>query len=179
YGRSETIRAAVADVRFTLLLSVVLVVVVIFLFLRSVRAAFIPSIAIPLSLAGTFAVMYLMGFSIDNLSLMALTLSIGFIVDDAIVMLENISRHVEAGMARMQAAWQGAGEIGFTILSMTISLAAVFIPLLVMGGIVGRLFHEFSITIVAAILISGVVALALTPMLCSRLLRRREAAEHH
>jgi HAE1 family hydrophobic/amphiphilic exporter-1 len=179
YDRSQTIRASVADVRFTLMVSVVLVVIVIFLFLRSARAAFIPSVAIPLSLAGTFAVMYLMGFSIDNLSLMALTLSIGFIVDDAIVMLENISRHVEAGMAPMKAALQGAGEIGFTILSMTISLAAVFIPLLFMGGIVGRLFHEFSITIVAAILMSGVVALTLTPMLCSRLLKGSGTREAH
>jgi hydrophobic/amphiphilic exporter-1 (mainly G- bacteria), HAE1 family len=178
YDRSQTIRASVSDVRLTLMVSVVLVVIVIFLFLRSVRAAFIPSIAIPLSLAGTFAVMYLMGFSIDNLSLMALTLSIGFIVDDAIVMLENISRHVEEGLAPMKAALQGAGEIGFTILSMTISLAAVFIPLLFMGGIVGRLFHEFAITIVAAILMSGVVALTLTPMLCSRLLKAATAREH-
>ena len=179
YDRSQTIRAAVSDVRFTLMLSIVLVVVVIYLFLRSMRAAFIPSIAIPLSLAGTFAVMHLMGFSIDNLSLMALTLSIGFIVDDAIVMLENISRHVEAGMAPLAAARQGAGEIGFTILSMTISLAAVFIPLLFMGGIVGRLFHEFSITIVAAILVSGVVALTLTPMLCSRLLKKPDEVPHN
>jgi HAE1 family hydrophobic/amphiphilic exporter-1 len=179
YDRSQTIRASVSDVRFTLMLSAVLVVIVIFLFLRSIRAAFIPSIAIPLTLAGTFAVMYLLHFSIDNLSLMALTLSIGFIVDDAIVMLENITRHVEAGVAPLEAARRGAGEIGFTILSMTISLAAVFIPLLFMGGIVGRLFHEFSITIVAAVLVSGVVALSLTPMLCSRLLQPHDKGAEH
>lgn len=171
YDRSQTIRSSVSDVKFTLLLSLALVVLVIFLFLRNVRAAIIPSIAIPLSFAGTFAVMYLLGFSIDNLSLMALTLSVGFVVDDAIVMLENISRHMEEGMPPLAATLKGSREIGFTILSMTISLAAVFIPVLFMGGIVGRLFHEFAITIVAAILVSGVVSLALTPVLCSRLLR--------
>ena len=160
------------DVQFTLLLLVALVVLVIYLFLRICRAAFIPSIAIPLSLAGTFAVMYLLDFSIDNLSLMALTLSVGFVVDDAIVMLENISRHMEEGETPLEAALSGSREIGFTILSMTMSLAAVFIPVLFMGGIVGRLFHEFAVTIVAAILVSGVVSLTLTPMLCSRMLSR-------
>ena len=171
YDRSQTVRSSVGDVKFTLLLSLALVVMVIFLFLRNVRAAVIPAIAIPMSFAGTFAVMYVLGFSIDNLSLMALTLCVGFVVDDAIVMLENISRHVEAGMRPLQATLQGAQEIGFTILSMTISLAAVFIPVLFMSGIVGRLFHEFAITIVAAILISGLVSLTLTPVLSSKLLR--------
>jgi HAE1 family hydrophobic/amphiphilic exporter-1 len=171
YDRSQTVRASVNDVKFTLLVSLVLVVIVIFLFLRNIRAAFIPSIAIPMSLAGTFAVMYLFNFSIDNLSLMALTLSVGFVVDDAIVMLENISRHIEAGMKPLAATLQGAREIGFTILSMTISLAAVFIPVLFMGGIVGRLFHEFAIVIVATILVSGIVSLTLTPVLCSKMLR--------
>jgi HAE1 family hydrophobic/amphiphilic exporter-1 len=171
YDRSQTIRSSVSDVKFTLLLSLALVVLVIFLFLRNVRASIIPSIAIPLSFAGTFAVMYLLGFSIDNLSLMALTLSVGFVVDDAIVMLENISRHIEAGMSPMEATLKGSREIGFTILSMTISLAAVFIPVLFMSGIVGRLFHEFAITIVAAILVSGIVSLTLTPVLSAKLLR--------
>jgi HAE1 family hydrophobic/amphiphilic exporter-1 len=172
YDRSQTVRSSVNDVKFTLMLSLTLVVLVIFLFLRNIRAAIIPSIAIPLSFAGTFAVMYLLGFSIDNLSLMALTLSVGFVVDDAIVMLENISRHIEAGHSPLDATLLGAKEIGFTILSMTISLAAVFIPVLFMSGIVGRLFHEFAITIVAAILISGVVSLTLTPVLSSKLLKR-------
>jgi HAE1 family hydrophobic/amphiphilic exporter-1 len=171
YDRSQTIRSSVSDVKFTLLVSLALVVMVIFLFLRNLRAAVIPSIAIPLSFAGTFAVMYLLGFSIDNLSLMALTLSVGFVVDDAIVMLENISRHMEQGASPLQATLRGSREIGFTILSMTISLAAVFIPVLFMGGIVGRLFHEFAITIVAAILVSGVVSLVLTPVLSSKLLK--------
>ncbi|HEY4368530.1 MAG TPA: efflux RND transporter permease subunit [Steroidobacteraceae bacterium] len=171
YDRSQTIRSSVSDVKFTLLLSLALVVLVIFLFLRNVRAAIIPSIAIPLSFAGTFAVMYMLGFSIDNLSLMALTLSVGFVVDDAIVMLENISRHMEEGMSPLDATLKGSSEIGFTIISMTISLAAVFIPVLFMSGIVGRLFHEFAITIVAAILVSGVVSLTLTPVLSAKLLR--------
>jgi HAE1 family hydrophobic/amphiphilic exporter-1 len=175
YDRSQTIRSSVSDVKFTLLLSLALVVLVIFLFLRNARAAMIPSIAIPLSFAGTFAVMYILGFSIDNLSLMALTLSVGFVVDDAIVMLENISRHMEAGLPPLQATLKGSSEIGFTILSMTISLAAVFIPVLFMSGIVGRLFHEFAITIVAAILVSGVVSLTLTPVLSSKLLRAHAA----
>ena len=170
YDRSATVRSSVNDVKFTLLLSLALVVLVIFLFLRSVRAAIIPSIAIPMSFAGTFAVMFLLGFSIDNLSLMALTLSVGFVVDDAIVMLENIARHVEAGMPALEATLTGAREVGFTIVSMTVSLAAVFIPVLFMSGIVGRLFHEFAITIVAAILVSGAVSLTLTPVLARRLL---------
>jgi HAE1 family hydrophobic/amphiphilic exporter-1 len=171
YDRSQTIRGSVNDVKFTLLLALALVVLVIFLFLRNVRAAIIPSIAIPMSFAGTFVVMYLLDFSVDNLSLMALTLCVGFVVDDAIVVLENISRHLEAGTPPLQATLQGTREIGFTIVSMTISLAAVFIPVLFMGGIVGRLFHEFAITVVAAILLSGVVSLTLTPVLCSRMLR--------
>jgi len=172
YDRSQTIRGSVNDVKFTLLLALGLVVLVIFLFLRNVRASIIPSIAIPMSFAGTFVVMYLLGFSVDNLSLMALTLCVGFVVDDAIVVLENISRHLEAGLSPLEATLQGTREIGFTIVSMTISLAAVFIPVLFMGGIVGRLFHEFAITVVAAILLSGVVSLTLTPVLCSRMLRR-------
>ena len=172
YDRSQTIRGSVSDVKFTLLLALGLVMLVIFLFLRNVRAALIPSIAIPMSFAGTFVVMYLLGFSVDNLSLMALTLCVGFVVDDAIVVLENISRHLESGLPPLEATLQGTREIGFTIVSMTISLAAVFIPVLFMGGIVGRLFHEFAITVVAAILLSGVVSLTLTPVLCSRMLRR-------
>ena len=177
YDRSQTIRGSVSDVKFTLLLALGLVMLVIFLFLRNVRAALIPSIAIPMSFAGTFVVMYLLGFSVDNLSLMALTLCVGFVVDDAIVVLENISRHLESGLPPLEATLQGTREIGFTIVSMTISLAAVFIPVLFMGGIVGRLFHEFAITVVAAILLSGVVSLTLTPVLCSRMLRHstREA----
>ncbi len=171
YDRSQTVRASVHDVKITLALSLVLVVMVIFVFLRNVRAAIIPSIVIPLSFAGTFAVMYMLDFSIDNLSLMALTLSVGFVVDDAIVMLENVNRHVEQGESPLAATLKGAKEIGFTIVSMTISLAAVFIPVLFMSGIVGRLFHEFAITIITAILISGVLSLTLTPMLCSKLLR--------
>jgi hydrophobic/amphiphilic exporter-1 (mainly G- bacteria), HAE1 family len=179
YDRSQTIRSSVNDVKFTLLLALGLVVLVIFLFLRNVRASLIPSIAIPMSFAGTFVVMYLLHFSVDNLSLMALTLCVGFVVDDAIVVLENISRHLEAGLTPLEATLQGTREIGFTIVSMTISLAAVFIPVLFMGGIVGRLFHEFAITVVAAILLSGVVSLTLTPVLCSRMLRHtRHAAEN-
>jgi len=171
YDRSQTVRSSVHDVKITLALSLVLVVIVIFLFLRNVRAAIIPSIVIPLSFAGTFMVMYLLDFSIDNLSLMALTLCVGFVVDDAIVMLENVNRHVEHGESPLTATLNGAKEIGFTIVSMTISLAAVFIPVLFMGGIVGRLFHEFAITIITAILLSGVISLTLTPVLCSKLLR--------
>jgi HAE1 family hydrophobic/amphiphilic exporter-1 len=171
YDRSESIRESVNDVKFTLLLTVVLVVLVIFLFLRNVSATVIPSLALPMSIIGTFAAMSLLGYTVDNLSLMALTLSVGFVVDDAIVILENIVRHMEMGKARLQAAFEGAREIGFTILSMTLSLAAVFIPLLFMGGIMGRLFHEFAVTIGVAILISGFVSLSLTPMLCSRFLR--------
>ena len=174
YDRSVSIRASVNDVKFTLLLTIALVIMVIFVFLRNVSATIIPSLALPMSIIGTFSVMYLLGYSLDNLSLMALTLSVGFVVDDAIVMLENIVRHMEMGKKPLQAAMDGAGEIGFTILSMTLSLAAVFIPLLFMGGIIGRLLHEFAVTIGAAILVSGFVSLTLTPMLCSRFLRHQE-----
>ena len=168
YDRSQSIRAAVADVQFSLMLAAALVVLVIFIFLRNISATIIPSLALPISVVGTFAGMSLMGYSLDNLSLMALTLSVGFVVDDAIVMLENIVRHMEEGDSPLQAAIKGSREIGFTIISMTLSLAAVFIPVLFMGGIVGRLLHEFAVTIVLAILVSGIVSLTLTPMLCSR-----------
>ena len=178
YDRSQTIRASVADVKFTLLLTICLVVMVIFLFLRNLSATIIPSLALPMSVVGTFAVMYLLGYSLDNLSLMALTLCVGFVVDDAIVMLENIVRHMEAGEEAHAAALIGSREIGFTILSMTLSLAAVFIPVLFMGGIVGRLFHEFAVTVTSAILVSGFVSLTLTPMLCSRFLRPPAEAHH-
>jgi HAE1 family hydrophobic/amphiphilic exporter-1 len=171
YDRSLSIEESVHDVTFTLELTLVLVVLVIFLFLRNVSATIIPSLALPMSIIGTFSVMYLLNYSLDNLSLMALTLAVGFVVDDAIVMLENIVRHLEMGKPRMQAALDGAAEVGFTILSMTFSLAAVFIPILFMGGIIGKLFHEFAVTIGVAILVSGVVSLTLTPMLCSRFLR--------
>jgi hydrophobic/amphiphilic exporter-1 (mainly G- bacteria), HAE1 family len=171
YDRSQSIRESVNDVKLTLGLTVCLVVLVIFLFLRNISATVIPSLALPLSIIGTFAVMYFFGYTVDNLSLMALTLAVGFVVDDAIVILENIVRHMEMGKSRMQAALEGGREIAFTILSMTLSLAAVFIPVLFMGGIMGRLFHEFAIVITSAILISGVVSLSLTPMLCSRFLK--------
>jgi HAE1 family hydrophobic/amphiphilic exporter-1 len=178
FDRSESIRESVADVKFTLLLTLVLVVLVIFLFLRNLSATVIPSLALPLSLVGTFAVMYLLGYSLDNLSLLALTLSVGFVVDDAIVMLENIVRHMEGGERPFEAALKGSREIGFTIVSMTLSLAAVFIPVLFMGGIVGRLFHEFAVTIGSAILVSGFVSLTLTPMLSSRFLRPSGEERH-
>jgi HAE1 family hydrophobic/amphiphilic exporter-1 len=171
YDRSESIRESVNDVQFSLLLAIGLVVLVIFIFLRNVRATIIPTLALPTSIVFTFAVMYLMGFSLDNLSLMALTLSVGFVVDDAVVMLENIVRRMEAGEGAMEAALKGSREIGFTIISMTVSLVAVFIPVLFLSGILGRLFREFAITISVAILISGFVSLSLTPMLCSRLLK--------
>jgi HAE1 family hydrophobic/amphiphilic exporter-1 len=171
YDRSVAIRASVHDVQFTLILTIGLVVMVIFLFLRNLSATIIPSLAVPLSIVGTFAVMYGLGYTIDIISLMALTLCVGFVVDDAVVMLENIVRHMEAGEDRMTAALKGAREIGFTILSMTLSLAAVFIPVLFMGGVVGRLLHEFAVVIGAAVIVSGVVSLTLTPMLCSRFLR--------
>jgi HAE1 family hydrophobic/amphiphilic exporter-1 len=171
YDRSISIRGSVHEVQFTLLLAVALVVLVIFLFLRNVSATVIPSLALPMSIVGTFMVMYVLGYTIDNLSLMALTLAVGFIVDDAIVMLENIVRHMENGKGRMEAALEGAREIGFTIVSMTASLAAVFLPVLFMGGIVGRLLHEFAVVIGAAVIVSGVVSLTLTPLLCSRFLR--------
>ncbi|MEH2306264.1 efflux RND transporter permease subunit [Nostoc sp.] len=170
YDRSQSIRESVDDVQFTLLLTIALVVLVIFLFLRNISATLIPSLAVPLSIVATFGVMVLLGFSLDNLSLMALTLSVGFVVDDAVVMLENIVRHMEMGESRMEAALNGSREIGFTILSMTISLVAVFIPILFMEGILGRLFREFAVTISVAILVSGVISLSLTPMLCSRFL---------
>ena len=178
YDASENVRASVADVKFTLFLAVLLVVLVIFLFLRNLSATVIPSIALPISIIGTFAVMYELGYTVDNLSLMALTLSVGFVVDDAIVMLENIVRHMEMGETPMQAALKGSREIGFTILSMTLSLVAVFIPVLFMGGIVGRLLHEFSVVIMMAILVSGIVSLTLTPMLCSRFLRPQHQRQH-
>ncbi|MCC6347741.1 MAG: efflux RND transporter permease subunit, partial [Nitrospirales bacterium] len=178
YDRSVSIRESVSDVKFTLVLTICLVVLVIFLFLRNLSATIIPSLALPMSIVGTFAVMYLMGFSIDNLSLMALTLSVGFVVDDAIVMLENIVRHMEQGEGVMEAALRGSREIGFTIVSMTISLVAVFIPVLFMQGILGRLLHEFAVTISMAILISGFISLSLTPMLCSRFLKPHGKERH-
>jgi HAE1 family hydrophobic/amphiphilic exporter-1 len=171
YDRSVAIRESVHDVEFTLLLAIALVVLVIFLFLRNLSATIIPSLAVPLSIVGTFAVMYLLGYTIDIISLMALTLCVGFVVDDAVVMLENIVRHMEEGKDRLEAALLGSKEIGFTILSMTLSLAAVFIPVLFMGGVVGRLLHEFAVVITAAVLVSGFVSLTLTPMACSRFLR--------
>jgi len=171
---SAAVRESVRDVQFTLLLSVALVVLVIFLFLRSATATIIPSVAIPLALLGTFVVMYFCGYTIDNFSLLALTLSVGFVVDDAIVMLENIVRHIESGQSVREAALKGSGEIGFTILSMTVSLVAVFIPLMFMSGVLGLLLHEFAITITASILVSGLVSLTLTPMLCSRFLKDHE-----
>src|SRR5207344_1464378 len=176
--RSITIRDSVHDVKLTLVITIALVVLVIFLFLRNVSATLIPSLALPGSLVGTFMVMYVLGYSLDNLSLMALTLSVGFVVDDAIVMLENIVRHMEHGENAMTAALRGSKEIGFTILSMTLSLAAVFIPVLFMGGIVGRLLHEFAVTIGVAILVSGFVSISLTPMLCSRFLRPPHSQKH-
>jgi hydrophobic/amphiphilic exporter-1 (mainly G- bacteria), HAE1 family len=178
YDRSESIRASVNDVEFTLLLAVILVVLVIFFFLRSLSATIIPSLALPFSIVGTFAVMALFGFSLNNLSLMALTLSIGFLVDDAIVMLENIFRHQELGEGVREATLSGSREIGFTILSMTISLAAVFLPILFMGGILGRLLNEFAVTIAAAVLISGFVSLSVTPLLSSRMLKSRAHVSH-
>jgi len=174
--RTVSIRASIADVEFELLLAVVLVVLVIFFFLRSPSATLIPSVAVPLSLVGTFAVMYLAGFSINNLTLMALTIATGFVVDDAIVMIENVSRHVEEGTPRLKAAFEGSRQIGFTIISLTVSLIAVLIPLLFMGDVIGRLFREFAITLAVAILISAVVSLTFTPMMCARLLEPRDPA---
>jgi hydrophobic/amphiphilic exporter-1 (mainly G- bacteria), HAE1 family len=178
YDRSESIRDSVDDVESTLLLTVCLVVMVIFLFLRNVSATVIPSLALPMAIIGTFAVMWALGYSLDNLSLLAITLAVGFVVDDAIVMLENIVRHMEMGKGVLEAALEGSGEIAFTILSMTISLAAVFIPVLFLGGIIGRLLHEFAVTIAAAILVSGFVSLTLTPMLCSRFLKNPKRQMH-
>jgi multidrug efflux pump len=177
--RTVTVRASVKDIESTLLISIVLVILVVFVFLRTVRATVIPSIAVPLSLVGTFGGMYLLGYSLDNLSLMALAISTGFVVDDAIVVLENITRYVEQGMDAVQAAFKGAAEIGFTVVSMSLSLVAVFIPLLLMGGIVGRLFREFAITLSIAIGVSLVVSLTTTPTMCAKFLRRSEADERH
>jgi multidrug efflux pump len=174
--RTETIRASVQDVQFELMLTVGLVVMVIFLFLRNLSATVIPSIAVPLSLVGTFGVMYLLGYSLNNLSLMALTISTGFVVDDAIVMIENIDRYLEEGESPLEAALKGAGQIGFTIVSLTVSLIAVLIPLLFMGDIVGRLFREFAVTLAVTILVSAVVSLTLTPMMCAKLLKRHDPA---
>ena len=165
--RTTTIRASLRDVELTLVIAIALVILVVFLFLRSARATVIPGVAVPISLLGTLAVMYLLGYSIDNLSLMALTIATGFVVDDAIVVMENITRHVEAGMPRRQAALRGAAEVGFTVLSMSLSLIAVFIPMLFMSGILGRLFREFAITLSVAILVSLAVSLTTTPMMCA------------
>ena len=170
--RSTTIRASLKEVERTLVISVILVILVVFLFLRSGRATMVPSVAVPVSLIGTFGAMYLLGYSIDNLSLMALTVATGFVVDDAIVVLENVSRHIEAGMPRVEAAIRGAGEVSFTVISMSISLIAVFIPILLMGGIVGRLFREFAMTLSVAIMVSLAISLATTPMMCALLLKR-------
>ena len=166
------------DVELTLVLSVALVVMVVFVFLRNVRATIIPSVAVPLSLVATFGVMYLLGYSLDNLSLMALTISTGFVVDDAIVVTENVSRFVEEGEAPFEAALKGAKQIGFTIVSITVSLLAVFIPILLMGGIIGRLFREFAVTLSIAIAVSAVISLTLTPMMCSRLLEHEHGESH-
>ncbi len=176
--RTLTIRAAVADVQHTLILTVALVVMVIFLFLRNVWATVIPAVTVPLSLIGTFAVLYVLGYSLDNLSLMALSIAVGFVVDDAVVVIENIVRHLEQGMSPMQAALKGAGEIGFTIVSITLSLIAVFIPLFLMGGYVGKLFQEFAITITVSLLLSLIISLTLTPMMCSRLLKNETHKKH-
>ncbi len=178
FDRTTTIRASVSDVERSLILSVILVVLVVFFFLRNVRATMIPSVAVPVSLVGTFAVMYLCGYSLDNLSLMALTISTGFVVDDAIVVMENISRHLEAGMEPFAAALLGAREIGFTVFSISMSLIAVFIPILMMGGIVGRLFREFAVTLSTAILVSMVISLTTTPMMCAHLLKAHEEEKH-
>jgi len=176
--QTTTIRASVRDVEQTLLISIALVILIVFIFLRNVRATFIPSVAVPVSLIGTFGVMYLCRYSLDNLSLMALTIATGFVVDDAIVVIENVTRHLEQGMRPMEAALKGAQEIGFTVLSITISLIAVFIPILLMGGIVGRLFREFAVTLSAAILVSLIVSLTTTPMMCARLLKHQREEDH-
>ncbi|HEU4525303.1 MAG TPA: efflux RND transporter permease subunit, partial [Gemmatimonadales bacterium] len=177
--RSVSVKASVQDVKFTLFLALCLVVMVIFLFLRNLRATAIPSLALPMSIVATFAVMYLLGYSLDNMSLMALTLAVGFVVDDAIVVLENIVRHIEQGESVLEASIKGSREITFTVISMTISLVAVFIPVLFLGGLIGRLFEEFAVTIGVAILVSGFVSLTLTPMLCSRWLKPHAASERH
>jgi multidrug efflux pump len=175
---TRTIRASVNDVELTMLISIALVILVVFLFLRSLRATLIPGVVVPLSLVGTFGIMYLLGFSIDNLSLMALTVSTGFVVDDAIVVVENISRYLEQGRSPFEAAVEGAGDIGFTVISISISLVAVFIPILLMGGIVGRLFREFAVTMSAAVLVSLILSLTTTPMMCARLLRSKRSEPH-
>src|SRR6202050_461614 len=177
--RTITVRASVKDIEFTLILSIILVILGVFAFLRTVRATIIPSIAVPLSLVGTFGGMYLLGYSLDNLSLMALAISTGFVVDDAIVVLENITRYVEHGMDAVQAAFKGAAEIGFTVVSMSVSLVAVFIPLLMMGGIIGRLFREFAVTLSIAIGVSLIVSLTTTPTMCAKFLRRSPPGERH
>src|SRR5262249_2884287 len=176
--RTQTIRASVNDVQFTLILTVGLVVMVIFLFLRSLWVTVIPSVTVPLSLIGTFAVMYGLGYSLDNLSLMGLTIATGFVVDDAIVMVENVTRYLERGDSPLRAALKGSKEIGFTIISISISLIAVFIPVLFMGGLIGRLFREFAVTVSAAILVSTIVSLTLTPMMCAQLLRNPQRERH-
>ena len=176
--RTNTIRASVKDVKFSLMLTIALVVMVIFMFLRTLAATIIPSVAVPLSLVGTFGVMYLLGYSLDNLSLMALTISTGFVVDDAIVMIENIDRYIEDGFSPLEAALRGSGQIGFTIVSLTVSLIAVLIPLLFMGDIVGRLFREFAVTLSVTILLSAFISLTLTPMMCSLLLRQKSEEKH-
>ncbi|HEX5425215.1 MAG TPA: efflux RND transporter permease subunit [Candidatus Acidoferrales bacterium] len=178
YDKSISIQESVSDVKFTLFLAIVLVVLVIFLFLRNASATLIPSLALPMAIIGTFAVMYLLDYTVDNLSLLALTLSVGFVVDDAIVMLENIVRHMEMGKGVLEAALDGSKEIGFTIVSMTLALAAVFLPVFFMGGILGRLLHEFAVVIISAVLVSGLVSLTLTPMLCSRYLRAQHGLKH-
>src|SRR3954463_3217472 len=178
YDKSVTIGHSVSDVKESLVIALVLVIVVIFVFLRSAVATLIPSVTLPLAIIGTFSAMYTLDFSIDNLSLMAMTLAVGFIVDDAIVMLENIVRHIEMGKTPMQAALDGSEEVGFTVLSMCLSLSAVFIPLMFMGGIIGRLFREFAVTISFSVIISGFIALTLTPMLCSRLLKNHGQEKH-
>src|SRR5207248_2107937 len=171
HDRTDTIRASIRDVRFTLILAVVLVVLVVLVFLRTIRATIIAGVALPLSLIATFGVMWFCGFSLDNLSLMALTIGTGFVVDDAIVMIENIVRHMENGESAMQASLRGAKEIGFTVISLTVSLIAVFIPLLFMSGLVGRMFREFALTLTIAVVTSAIISLTLTPMMCSRLLK--------
>ena len=176
--RSTTIRASLRDIQYTLLIALALVIMVVFVFLRDARAALVPSVAVPISLIGTFGVMYLFGYSLDNLSLMALTIATGFVVDDAIVVLENVSRHIEAGVPRMRAALQGAREVGFTVVSMSLSLVAVFTPILLMGGVIGRLFREFAMTLSIAIMVSLVVSLTTTPMMCARILKPERERGH-
>src|SRR5260370_14645839 len=173
--QTRVIRASVKDVERSLIISVILVILVVFVFLKNVRTTFIPSVAVPVSLLGTFGVMYLFGYTIDNLSLMALTISTGFVVDDAIVVIENITRYLEKGMRPLAAALRGAQEIGFTVITISISLVAVFIPLLLMGGIVWRLFREFAITLSVAIGVSMVVSLTTTPMMCAHLLKEQKS----